>query len=386
MGLTIRSNISSMRAQRSLATANDMLNASSTRLASGFRINSAADDAAGLAIASQLSTSSRIYTQGIRNLNDGMSVLNVAEGALSQLAHITIRQKELAEQAANGVYSSKQREALDKEANALVDEYNRIIASTKVNGVSLLNGDLISGMRIQAGFGVNESISVSVGSNLSGVLGDGTFEAQQTISLTGAARMMNGDLNGDGKEDLVVLSSNQPRVLIGNGDGTFRAPVSYAGGTTNSSVFLADLDGDNSLDMLISDVNTLYVLTGNGDGTFNARRTYAAPANALGIQAGDVNEDGRVDVLVSDTSSGGSSIYLMMGNGDGSFKAHITFAMAGMSGSSVLADLNGDANLDFYALDSENERMYVFLGNGDGSFKARRTYSGAGAASPQCVF
>lgn len=94
-----------MRAQRSLASASEMLNASSTRLASGLRINSAADDAAGLAIASQLNTSSRVYTQGMRNINDGMSVLNVAEGALSQLGQVTIRQKELAEQAANGVYS-----------------------------------------------------------------------------------------------------------------------------------------------------------------------------------------------------------------------------------------------------------------------------------------
>jgi len=103
MALTIGANIPSLRARRSLADASDSLSASTTRLASGLRINSAADDAAGLAIATSLNASSRIYTQGIRNINDGISVLNVAEGALSELGNITTRQKELAEQAANGV-------------------------------------------------------------------------------------------------------------------------------------------------------------------------------------------------------------------------------------------------------------------------------------------
>jgi len=361
------------------------VSASSTRLASGLRINSAADDAAGLAIASQLNTSTRVYTQGLRNINDGMSVLNVAEGALSQLANLTIRQKELAEQAANGVYSTKQREALNKEANALVNEYNRIIASTKMNGVSLLDGTLSSGMRIQAGFGIDESVSVSVGNALMGVTGDGTFAAQITFALAGAGRMMNGDMNGDGKEDLVVLSSNQPQVLIGNGDGTFKAPVSYAGGTTSANISLADLDANNTLDMIISDVNAVYILAGNGDGTFRARRSYAGPTNGLGIQVGDVNKDGRVDMLVSDGTGsldGGSSTYLMLGNGDGSFKAQTTFTLPGFSGASVLSDFNNDGNLDFFTLDGEYFKAHVFLGNGDGSFKARSTYSEAGTSSP----
>lgn len=385
MALTIRSNIPSLRAQRDLAIASDKLVTSTTRLASGLRINSASDDAAGLAVATQLRMSSKIYTQGIRNINDGMSVLNIAEGALSELGTITSRQKELAEQAANGVYSTKQRDALHKEANALVDEYNRIIASTKMNGVSLLDGTLASGMRIQAGYGTSESISVSVGNVLVGVTGDGTFAAQQTFSLAGAGRIFNGDVSGDGRSDLIVLSANQPQVLISNGDGTFKAPVSYAGGVTSASPFLADVDGNNSLDLLVADAFTVYVLRNNGDGTFKARQSYAGPQSALGIQAGDVDGDGRVDLLVSDNTYGGSSTFLMLGNGDGSFRAGTSFAIAGQAGASILTDLNGDGKLDFYTLDSENSRLNVFIGNGDGTFQSRKTYSGAGSAAPQFI-
>lgn len=382
MAVTIRSNISSLRAQRSLTDASDKLSASTTRLASGFRINSAADDAAGLAIATQLNSSSRVYNQGMRNINDGMSVLNIAEGALLELSSITTRQKELAEQAANGVYSNKQRDALDKESLALTNEYNRIVASTKMNGVSLLDGTLLSGMRIQAGFGTNESISVSVGRALMGVVGDGTFAAQTTSPLTGAGRMFNGDLNNDGREDLVVLSANQPQVLLGNGDGTFKTAVSYAGGTTSANVHLADVDGDKNADILVADAFAVYVLMGNGDGTFKARRSYAGPQNGLGIQTGDVDGDGRVDLLVSDNTFGGSSQFLMLGNGDGSFKAATSFLILGQAGASIMADINRDGRLDFFSVDGTNQQLNVFIGNGDGTFKAKVTYAGGGTGSP----
>lgn len=134
--------------------------------------------------------------------------------------------------------------------------------------------------------------------------------------------------------------------------------------------------------MIISDANATYILSGNGDGTFKARRSYAGPMNGLVIQVGDINKDGRADLVIADSSAGGSSTYMMMGNGDGSFKAQTTFAIAGMAGASILSDLNGDGNLDLVVNDAENFQALVFLGNGDGSFKARKTYNDAGSASP----
>ena len=142
MTIRLGSNISSLTAQRKLADGTAALSKTFERLSSGQRINRASDDAAGLAIADSLNAASRVYTQGIRNFSDGLSLLSIAEGALQQLQAITIRQIELAEQAANGVYSTKQRQALNDEANALVDEFNRIVESTSFNGLNVLDGTL----------------------------------------------------------------------------------------------------------------------------------------------------------------------------------------------------------------------------------------------------
>src|SRR5690606_8709682 len=103
------------------------------RLGSGMRINRAVDDAAGLAVASALDARSRIYTQAIRNVNDGISLLNIAEGGISQMSDIIGRIRELATQAANGTFSAVQRITLDREADLLVDEFNRLTESTFFN-------------------------------------------------------------------------------------------------------------------------------------------------------------------------------------------------------------------------------------------------------------
>ena len=113
--ISLNSNIASLNAQRGFSDATKQLGQSFTRLSSGLRINRAADDAAGLAIASSLSVDRRIATQGVRNLNDGISLLNIAEGTMSELTNIVTRIQELAEQGANGTLGDAQRNALQKE-------------------------------------------------------------------------------------------------------------------------------------------------------------------------------------------------------------------------------------------------------------------------------
>lgn len=134
--ISIGTNISSQKAQRQLDLNGTNLGRVFERLASGQRINRASDDVAGLAVSSSLRADQRVYTQGVRNLNDGVSLLNVADGAVSQLSSIVMRLRELAEQASNGILGDQQRSSLDDEAQALREEYNRIAQSTEFNGLS----------------------------------------------------------------------------------------------------------------------------------------------------------------------------------------------------------------------------------------------------------
>ena len=236
MVLGLGGNLDSIHAQRMLDTSSSRLGTASKRLASGLRINDASDDAAGLSIAKSLNVNARVYTQGIRNLNDGLSYLSIASGVLDQLSTITMRQKELAEQSANGVYSLEQRSAMDQEANALAQEFNRIVQSTKFNGRNILDiatngGDL----RLQAGFGIAGGFNFDIGSNLARTVGTGTFIESQVLGAGenwGPTRAVNsGDFNGDGVTDIISTQNNDAgpliQVLLGNNDGSFLAPIRF---------------------------------------------------------------------------------------------------------------------------------------------------------------
>ncbi|MCB0360507.1 MAG: flagellin FliC, partial [Bdellovibrionales bacterium] len=134
MGLNIRTNVASINAQRQLNETTDRLRVAYSRLSSGLRITRASDDAAGLSIAEQLKADSRIATVAIRNANDGISIVAITDGAMNEITNILTRLAELAEQSANGVFSTSQRSALDLEFQALSSEMQRIAVTTEFNG------------------------------------------------------------------------------------------------------------------------------------------------------------------------------------------------------------------------------------------------------------
>ena len=140
MTLNIRTNISSLAAQRNLYDSTDRLRTAYERLSSGLRINRAKDDAAGLAIAESLKADARIASVGIRNANDGISIVAITDGAINQITSVLSRLAELAQQSANGVYSNAQRSALQLEFTALMSEMERIAVTTEFNGLKLLSG------------------------------------------------------------------------------------------------------------------------------------------------------------------------------------------------------------------------------------------------------
>jgi flagellin len=150
MSINIATNVSSLRAQRNLASVSGRLATSYARLSSGLRINSAADDAAGLSIAETLKADSRVAATGIRNASDGISVITIADQTVGEISNVLGRLAELAQQSANGIYSNDQRSALAAEFSALSSEIERVALTTEFNGLRLLSGG--AGISFQVGF------------------------------------------------------------------------------------------------------------------------------------------------------------------------------------------------------------------------------------------
>lgn len=205
MAITIGSNISSLKAQRSLGGSTGKLNTVYERLSSGQRINKAADDAAGLAIADSLKADQRIASVAIRNANDGISVIAIADSALGEIGGVLARLAELAEQSANGVYTVDQRSALANEFVALGSEIERIAVTTQFNGVTLLSGT--SNIAMQVGFDSASTSQITI-ENVQGTLSAlglaGTnssalqfsINASQTDEAQSASRLALDAVNG----------------------------------------------------------------------------------------------------------------------------------------------------------------------------------------------
>jgi flagellin len=171
MSLYINTNVSSLNAQRNMMNSTKSLDTSYTRLASGLRINSAKDDAAGLQISNRLTSQINGLDQGNRNANDGISLAQTAEGAMDEVTGMLQRMRTLAQQSANGSNSAKDREALQKEVDQLGAEINRISTATTFAGTKLLDGSF-SGT-FQVGADANQTISFSLsqanGFSISGI-------------------------------------------------------------------------------------------------------------------------------------------------------------------------------------------------------------------------
>ena len=161
MGLSINTNIMSLNAQRNLGISQSTLAKSMQRLSSGLRINSAKDDAAGLAISDRMTSQIRGLNQAVRNANDGISLAQTAEGALQESTNILQRMRELAVQSANDTNSESDRTSLQAEVNQLKQEMGRIAVTTEFNGKRLLDGTMANA-QFQIGANANETISLEI--------------------------------------------------------------------------------------------------------------------------------------------------------------------------------------------------------------------------------
>ena len=202
MALVINTNVASLNAQRNLESSQSLASTSLERLSSGLRINSARDDAAGLAISNRLTSQINGLNQAARNAGDGISLSQTAEGALGEVSSNLQRIRELSVQSANGTLSGADRTALQTEVTALVAEIDRVASQTSFNGLNLLDGNFTS-VDFQVGANVGETVTVaSIASARSSSLGQFqgfvlTDQSIGTASDTAAAKSVLVERNYD---------------------------------------------------------------------------------------------------------------------------------------------------------------------------------------------
>lgn len=188
MGLVINTNVASINAQRNMNKTVGSLNSSLSRLSSGMRITSAKDDAAGLAISEKMKAQIRGLAQAERNANDGISMVQTAEGALDEVSGILIRMRELAVQSSTGTLGSEERGYLNNEFDDLVTEINRIAEVTEFNGKKLLNGGASGGVSFQVG--LNNVSADKITASIVGTLG-GSFASDLGIGGNGGTSALD---------------------------------------------------------------------------------------------------------------------------------------------------------------------------------------------------
>jgi hypothetical protein len=201
--------------------------------------------------------------------------------------------------------------------------------------------------------------------------GDGTFQSavEYTTGLEPVSLTI-GDFNGDAKPDVATSNSlsNTISILLNNGNGTFQTHVDYATGLSPSNIISGDFNGDGKLDLVIQTQTGISVHLGNGDGTFQPHLDYTVTTQGFSLAAGDFNGDGKLDLALDVAlTNGGSTVLVLLGNGDGTFQTPIT--SAGGVGFLGVGDFNGDGKPDLIITPGYAGSATVLLGNGDGTFR-----------------
>jgi flagellin len=216
-GMVINSNIPSITAQRHLANSRTEMEQAMERLSSGKRINSAMDDAAGLTIAHSLDSKVTSLNQAARNANDGISLINLAEGALDQVSAMLTRMRSLAIQSINGTYSADDRDNLHLEFQALNDEITRIANNTKFNGVQVIGAS--ANITFQVGHTSSDTITLVTeemqSTYLASVGGSGFHLDDAAISTVGSTTLVNTAKGSLARIDAAISEVDSYRAKLG---------------------------------------------------------------------------------------------------------------------------------------------------------------------------
>lgn len=275
MSSVINTNLASLNAQRNLSASQSSLNTSIQRLSSGLRINSAKDDAAGLAIANRFTSQINGLNQAARNANDGVSLSQTAEGALAQVGDALQRIRDLSVQSANATNSDSDRSALQQEVSQLVGEIGRIGNTTNFNGLKVLDGSY-SNQQYQVGANAAETISVSVADSRTQSLGADTKSSKYGV-ISGVADITSGfAINGVTIDTSAATSMNDVVSAINSQTGTTGVTASRNTSNVNTVAIAA---GAANATMQINGVS-INIATGANDAAI------ASAINSVSAQSG----------------------------------------------------------------------------------------------------
>ncbi|WP_294196634.1 flagellin [uncultured Sphingomonas sp.] len=329
----INTNTSAMRATNASSMASKALSTSMERLSTGKRINSAKDDAAGLAIANRMSSQTKSMAMAVRNANDGISLAQTAEGAMSEVTNMLTRMKELATQSANGTLQDSDRTALQSEMTQLTAEVNNVSKTTSFNGVNLLDGSSNS-VKLQTGINANQNISMALTDTRASTLGLTAQVVSTQISATafaapaGTPPVPNITVNG---QDINAVAATPKDA---------KAIAALVNATTANSGVTAT--AKNSISATVGTISTGNTLT-IGDGTTNTVVTMTAAEK-------DVN----------------------------SLAAKINSTLSNVSGNQINASVDSNGKLQLTSKDGSN----ISLANSSGSIVTNITDAGNNSTAP----
>ena len=356
MPLVINTNVSSLNSQRQLVKSGMELDQATERLSSGKRVNNAADDAAGLAIANRMTSQIRGLNQAIRNANDGVSMIQTAEGALDESTNILQRIRELAIQAANGIYSDADRLTLDAEVQQLKAELDRIAESTTFNGQPLLDGSQ-EDVTLQVGAEAADTIAYSITAMDTDSLGGGTgadvvgvpmnTTASQFGDLVTVANSASVSVNGVTLTDLSAVENMNDLLDAFNNNisGIETSSFVEATGSTDGTGVLRGID----LILTVSDLESndqVYRISETGSMGELVDRINEVTG---GVIQASLDDDGRLqmssDTAASITASNtaGTTATDAAGLGTAAYRARIAFDITDPTIADVKIDVTGTA-------------------------------------------
>ena len=371
MPQVINTNVASLNSQRALNKSQDALNVALQRLSSGLRVNSAKDDAAGLAIASRFTAQVNGLNQAARNANDGISLAQTAEGALAEVSNNLQRIRELAIQSANSTNSASDRASLDAEAQSLISEISRVATQTQFNGLNLLDGSFQT-QSFQVGANANQTIDVTrIADARATALGSNILVAAGTaMGVNTAAAADNSAGNGVAVEAALTVTTadggttaafgyaaDADAKAIAAAINSNAASVGITATATNSTTFGAlslagtvsfNLNG-SAISAAVTDPTDLTALVGAINGAAGATgvtATFASTTNKSSITLSTT--DGR-DIIVDTFASTGAgnqtatfgTVTLTEGGNDSSTRTG-TVSLASSKGAITLTGSNAD--------------------------------------------